>query len=93
MSPKLQALLSEAQELTAAEQMELIARLTELLNSEESAKNSFWQATPLSQLIANSAAKPVESFKDLQSEFWPENETADEFLSTLASQRKEDSLH
>lgn len=42
------------------------------------------------ELARQQGVEPIRSIKDLQGDFWPEEETADEFLSWLRATRQED---
>lgn len=45
----------------------------------------------LGALAANQRAPRAVHFEDLLGDFWPEDESADEFIATLRSWRREDS--
>jgi len=42
------------------------------------------------ELAKQQGVKPIRSIKELQGDFWPEEESVDEFLSWLKSTRQED---
>jgi hypothetical protein len=46
-------------------------------------------AAELSALLAQQGAKPVTDFDDLLGDFWPEDETADEFIAAVRRWRHE----
>lgn len=41
------------------------------------------------ELARQQGVKPIKSIKDLKGDFWPEDESADEFLEWLRSVRRE----
>ena len=95
MSPQLKALITEAQELTPLEQVELITAISQLLqnNNKLSETNSgFWQPKTLDQLYKEQRVQAVTNIFDLAADFWPEEESADEFNEYIYEQRHEDRL-
>ncbi len=42
------------------------------------------------ELAKRQGVKPIRSIKDLQGDFWPEEESIDDFLSWLRATRRED---
>lgn len=52
---------------------------------------SFWRHKNLDELIAEQAVRPIEDFQrflDEIGDFWPEEESADEFIAWLAEMRR-----
>jgi hypothetical protein len=47
------------------------------------------QRTSLSSLAARQGVRPVVKFDDLLGDFWPDNETADEFITALREWRRD----
>lgn len=51
---------------------------------------TFWdRKTTLADLIARQGAKPVTRIEDLKADFWPEEESIDEFVRTIRQWRCE----
>ena len=51
--------------------------------------NSFWDPVDLETLAAQQGVKPMTNFEDLLGDFWPEDETADEFIAAVRQWRRE----
>lgn len=49
-------------------------------------------ATDLQALAAQQNVKPVAHFEDLLGDFWPEDESADDFVATVRQWRREGGL-
>ena len=52
----------------------------------------FWQSPTLEQLIEAQKTKPIADLAELAAEFWPEKESAEDFIDFVHQQRREDSL-
>ncbi len=49
-----------------------------------------WDDTPdLQQLMAEQGVKPVERLEDLLGDFWPEDESIDDFIAAVRRWRRE----
>ena len=49
----------------------------------------FWESKSVEQLATEQDVKPVEDPNDLKGDFWPEDESVDEFLAWLRALRRE----
>jgi hypothetical protein len=55
-----------------------------------SSKDSgFWRSKSVEELAAEQGVKPIENVDDLSGDFWPADESADEFLAWLRQLRQE----
>jgi hypothetical protein len=52
-------------------------------------RRDFWNSKSLDQLAAEQGVKPVENPDDLKGDFWPEDESIDDFLVWLRALRRE----
>lgn len=50
-------------------------------------EESFWATPSLDEIIAQQGTKPVENLATLQGDFWPENESVEDFLAFLDESR------
>ena len=92
MSQQLKALIDEIQELSLLEQVELISAVSELLQNNYKQlpiNNDFWQSKSLEQLSKEQQIQAVKSVSDLAADFWPEEESVDEFNEYIYKQRHE----
>jgi len=62
-----------------------------LLNAREKdePETAFWENKSLDELLQNTPISPVSDISDLASDFWPEDESADDFIDHVYQQRKE----
>jgi hypothetical protein len=93
MSPQLEAAIAAIRPLSIAERQQLLQILTQN-NSAPTAElktlsDEFWQGTPLNQLLATQRPTIVHNIKELAADFWPEEESIEDFLTFLRQQRQE----
>jgi hypothetical protein len=95
MTPKLQTLIDTAQELSPLEQVELIQAVSQLLYRHYQKilpSTDFWQPLTLEQIVQTQQVPPVSDVSALQADFWPKEESADDFIEYVYQQRAEDRL-
>jgi hypothetical protein len=94
VTTKLQALITTASELSVPEQLELIGRIAQSLRQSQDLIDAtdFWKPKTLDQLIQTQGAQPITDITNLIAGFWPEGESADEFIEFSRRQRQEDEL-
>ncbi len=96
MTANLQTLIKSAQKLSFVEQVELIKAVSQLL-AQNYAKllppTDFWQPQTIEEIVQTQQTEPIQDISTLQVDFWPEQETADDFIEYIYQQRQEDSLH
>jgi hypothetical protein len=95
MTPHLEAAIAAIQPLSQTERHQLL----QILIQSDSSSNSqtelrtlstqFWQGTPLNQLLTNPPPPTVDNLKDLAADFWPKEDSIDDFLTFLRQQRQE----
>ena len=66
-------------------------RLTQRMRPRATGGRAFFaqQQTDLQTLAARQGVQPVANFDDLLGDFWPEDETADEFIAAVRQWRRE----
>lgn len=92
MTANLQTLIHSAQQLTPIEQVELIRAVSRLLYQhyqQESPITDFWQTKSIEQLVTS---QPVFDIAALKGDFWPSDESADDFIEFVQQQHQEASL-
>ncbi|MCB0303978.1 MAG: hypothetical protein KDI38_09375 [Calditrichaeota bacterium] len=95
MSPQLKTIIDEARGLSPLEQIELISAISQWLGEHYpglSIHSDFWHPKTLEALLENHPAQPFEGIDDQAVDFWPEDESADEFNAFIEQQRHEDLL-
>ncbi|MEH2384481.1 MAG: hypothetical protein V7K14_01530 [Nostoc sp.] len=95
MTPQLEAAIAAIQLLSSTERLQLLQILTQI----DSASNSqtdlktlsteFWHGSTLKQLLATQTPTTVYNLKDLAANFWPEEDSIEDFLTFLRQQRQE----
>ncbi|MBK7219675.1 MAG: hypothetical protein IPH95_22085 [Candidatus Promineofilum sp.] len=86
MQSPVQELIEASQQLTTIEQLQLLAALTESVYS--SGLQSLQEAQSLGVLHAINRTPPVVDLDSLVADFWPENESADDFGGFIHQQRQ-----
>lgn len=95
MSTKLQTLIEAAQELSPIEQLNLISSISQFLHHNYQQTNlagDFWEPKTLEQLIQAQQTRVITNIVDLGADFWPEEESVDDFIDYIYQQRREDRL-
>lgn len=93
MTAKLQTLLAEIQELAPPEQWELIQTISFVLSRQSQktfVRKDNWRSSSLEEIIVSQRVLPMTNFEDFGGDFWPENESADDFITYIYQQRRED---
>jgi len=93
MTTKLQTLIAEIQELSSPEQRELLQTISFGLSRH--APNMFvqrdvWKSPSLEEILLSQDVLPMTNIEDFAGDFWPENESADDFVTYIYQQRQED---
>jgi hypothetical protein len=95
MTAKLEAAIAAIVELSSTERQQLL----QILIQDDFAENSptelellnvqFWQGISLGQLRTTQTPSTVDNLKDLAADFWPEEDSIEEFLNFLQQQRQD----
>ncbi|MGG6270438.1 hypothetical protein ACQ4M3_36975 [Leptolyngbya sp. AN03gr2] len=87
MTPQLEAAIAAIQPLTLAERQQLIQILTQ--NSDlKTLSTQFRQGTTVQELLLAQSPKTVHNPKELAADFFPEEDSIEEFLNFLQQQRQ-----
>ena len=95
MTSHLEAAIAAIQPLSPAERHQLLQILIQSDSSSatqtefRTLSTQFWHGTTLKQLLATQTPTPVHDIKDLAANFWPEEDSIDDFLTFLRQQRQE----
>ncbi|NEQ48114.1 MAG: hypothetical protein F6K00_33100 [Leptolyngbya sp. SIOISBB] len=95
MTPQLEAAIAAIQPLSPTERQQLLQILAQgnlASNSQPDLKalsTQFWQGISLQQLCATQTPMTVRSIKDLAADFWPAEDSIEDFLTFLQEQRQE----
>ncbi len=95
MTPQLEAAIAAIQPLSSTERQQLLQILIQSDLSSNSQTNlrtlstEFWQGTTLKQLLSTQQPIAVNNLKDLATDFWPEEDSIEDFLTFLREQRQE----
>lgn len=94
MTPQLQAAIAAIQSLSHTERQQLLQILTQsdstLTQSDlKTLSTQFWQGATLEQLLATQTPKTFQNLKAHAADFWPEEDSIEDFLTFLRQQRQE----
>jgi hypothetical protein len=95
VNTRLQALVDAVQELSLLEQLELISVVSQSLcrsYQQTQLDIDFWAPKILEQHIQAQQTQPNMDIADLVADFWPEEESVDDFVAYIYQQRREDCL-
>ena len=92
MSPQLRAIISKAKGLSPEEQIELINAISQSLQNKLPEAKEFWQSRSLQELYKKQPVQVFQNIDDFASDFWPKEESTDEFIEFIWKQRHEDLL-
>jgi porphobilinogen deaminase len=95
MTSQLEAAIAAIQPLSPTERQQLLQILTQsdavsaVQSDFKTLSAQFWQGISLQELRATQAPTTVHSFKDLAADFWPAEDSIEDFLTFLRQQRQE----
>lgn len=93
MTTKLKALIHEVQALSPPEQWELIHVIFFSLSRKQEkklAQDDFWNPMTLEQIVQAQQTPIIENIDELAVDFWPEDESVDDFIQYIYEQHHED---
>jgi hypothetical protein len=94
MSPQLEVAIAAIQSLSSTERQQLLQILIEGNSSSNSQtdlkmlSDQFCQGITLQQLLTSQTPTTVNNIKDLAADFWPQEDSIEDFLSFLQQERK-----
>ena len=91
MTPQLQRVIAAARALSPRDKLELLEVISHDLQqtyafTEESA--AFWSARSIDEIARTQGAPVITDIHALAVDFWPEDESADDFNQFIAEQRR-----
>jgi hypothetical protein len=94
MPPQLKAAIAAIQPLSPTERQQLLQILIQSDPSLAQTKlrtlsAQFWQGTTLKQLLDPQTPTTIHNLKDFAADFWPEQDSVEDFLTFLRQQRQE----
>ncbi|PZD70894.1 hypothetical protein C1752_08669 [Acaryochloris thomasi RCC1774] len=94
MTPQLEVAVAAIQSLSPTERQQLLQILIQSdLNSTsqtdlKALSTQFWHGTSLKQLRATQTPTTIHNLKDLAADFWPAEDSIEDFLTFLREQRQ-----
>jgi hypothetical protein len=88
MTPQLEAAIAAIQPLSAIERQQLLEILLQSHPNLETLNDQFWQGTTIEELLTAQTPTTVQNLKDLAADFWPEEDSIEDFLTFLQQQRQ-----
>jgi hypothetical protein len=95
MTMRLQTLIDAVQKLPPLDQLNLISVVSQSLYRNYQhlqPSEDFWEPQTLGQLVHAQKTSPITNISSLKGEFWPADESADDFITYIYQQRREDSM-
>ncbi len=94
MTPQLEAAIAAIQPLSVFERQQVINLLLKSVDKTNLSQqsNAFWQDQTIAQLKTAQKIVPIASLKDLVADFWTEEDSIEDFLTFLQTQRQETSI-
>ncbi|MEO0520513.1 MAG: hypothetical protein AAF171_24805 [Cyanobacteria bacterium P01_A01_bin.116] len=95
MTPKLENAIAAVKTLSPIERIQLLQILTEeaTISKEETPLSAFggkfWQGDTIEEITACQSPKTFSEQNNLAADFWPEEESVEDFLQFLKQQRQE----
>ena len=93
MSPQLQSIINEIQQLSTTEQKELLSVISKPIQSQYiqlKINNNFWNSKTIEQLLREQQVQVASSISEIGGDFWPQEESVDEFNDFILTQRHDD---
>jgi hypothetical protein len=96
MTTKLKTLIHDVQNLSTDEQLELLHVISISLESRKKTgegppeNTDFWNPKSLAEIVQAQQSPVIETLNELAGDFWPEDESVDEFIDYIYKQRQED---
>jgi hypothetical protein len=94
MTPQLEVAIAAIKPLSIFERQEVLNLLLNPVEQTDLTQQSteFWQDRTIAQLKTAQKIVPVTSLKDLVADFWTEEDSIEDFLIFLQTQRQETSI-
>lgn len=94
MTPQLEVAIAAIQSLSPTERQQLLQILIQADSSSTQTdlkmlSDQFSQGVTLQQLLTTQTPTTVDNIKDLAADFWPQEDSIEDFLSFLRQERKE----
>ncbi len=88
MTPQLEAAIAAIAPLSSTERIQVLNLLLEPTALQQQSK-TFWEDQTIAQLKSTQKTMPITHLRDLTANFWPEEDSIENFLSFLQTQRQE----
>jgi ribosome assembly protein YihI (activator of Der GTPase) len=94
MTPQLEAAIAAIQPLSVLERQQVLNLLLKSVDKTSLLQQStaFWQDQTIAQLKTAQKIVPIASLKDLVADFWSEEDSIEDFLTFLKTQRQDTAL-
>lgn len=94
MTPQLESAIAAIEPLSILERQQVLDLLLKSVDKTNLSQQStaFWQDQTIVQLKTAQKIAPIDSIKDLVADFWTEEDSTEDFLTFLQTQRQETSF-
>lgn len=93
MNPNLQPIIESVRQLPLTDQLELLGEISRSLMDrygKAETQHDFWKPRTLREILENSPARSRNEIHTLKADFWPDDESADDFVDYVYKQRRDD---
>lgn len=93
MNPAIQPLIKTVQNMPIPDQLEILREITMSISvnwEKTNISDDFWHPKTIEEHLNANPVDAVRDIDDLAADFWPEDESADDFIKYTYALRKED---
>ena len=88
MTPQLKAAIAIIEPLSGTDRQQLLHQHSTTENTIETLNTEFWKGISIDQLRKSQSITPIRSLKELAADFWPVEDSIEEFLDFLKAQHQ-----
>jgi hypothetical protein len=95
MSPQLQQVIAAARTLSPRDKLELLQVIAQDLQQADAvaeASAAFWPLRSLDEIVQTQSAPVITDVRTLVVDFWPDDESVDDFNQFIAERRRADRM-
>ncbi|QTA79833.1 Uncharacterized protein dnl_21150 [Desulfonema limicola] len=93
MNPQIQPLIKTVKGLPFPDQLQILREITKSMSvswKKPDTQDDFWYPKTIEQHLKANPVDAVKDINDLTGDFWPEDESADDFIKYTYGQRSKD---
>ncbi len=93
MNPNLPPIIESVLQLPLTDQLALLGEISRSLMErygKPTTRRDFWNPPTLKDILENSSVGTIDKIETLKADFWPEDESTDDFIDYIYKQRRDD---